>query len=133
MSDGYKLTLKKNKKTKQYIQTNDIAHVVLPRLECQVTAQPQPAITWHVNGTQILPSQKYVISRDGSKSILEVRNLVAEDTGVYTCKAVTDIGEALSNTTLYVVGKSSQLMQHHSLTIQSSTVGSGDIGYHCSI
>ena len=70
-----------------------------------MSAQPPPAITWHVNGTEIRPSQKYVISRDGSKSILEVRNLVAEDTGVYTCKAVTDVGEAVSNTTLYVVGE----------------------------
>lgn len=79
--------------------------MLICRLECQIASHTPPVITWHVNGTEIKPSQKYVVSRDGSKSILEVRNLVAEDTGVYTCKAVTDAGEAVSNTTLFVVGE----------------------------
>ena len=42
---------------------------------------------------------------DGGKSVLEIRNIVSQDTGVYTCKATSDLGEAVTSTTLFVEGK----------------------------
>ena len=41
---------------------------------------------------------------DGSSRVLEVHDAVPQDTGVYTCRALSDLGEALSSTTLYVIG-----------------------------
>lgn len=43
---------------------------------------------------------------DGTWRVLEVRNATPEETGVYTVKAVSDLGEAVSSTTLYVIRES---------------------------
>ena len=75
------------------------------RLECFIDAYPPPKISWHVNGTEIKPSTKYFIGLEGTKSVLEVRNVTNEDMGTYTCKAYSDIGEAVTSTTLYVIGE----------------------------
>ena len=75
------------------------------RLECQVGSyQSSPLISWFVNGIEIKPSPHYEIQNQNGKSILLIIQVAPQDTGEYTCKAVTDVGEALSSTTLYVQG-----------------------------
>ena len=66
-------------------------------------AYPQPRITWHVNGLEIKPSNKYRTIYENNVSVLEIQNVTPQDTGTYTCRAVSDIGEAVSSTTLYVL------------------------------
>lgn len=73
------------------------------RMEAQVQAYPAPKITWHVNGTEIKPSNKHRMTYQNNVSVLEVHNVTPADVGTYTCRAVSDIGEAVSSTTLYVI------------------------------
>lgn len=76
----------------------------LCRLEANVRAYPPPRITWHVNGIEIVPSSKYIQTFVGEKSILEIRDVTQRDSGVYTVKASSNLGEAISSTTLHVFG-----------------------------
>ena len=75
------------------------------RLECFIEAYPPPKISWYANGTEIKPSTKYFIGYENARSILEVKNITQQDMGTYTCKAYSDIGEAVTSTTLYVISK----------------------------
>ena len=44
------------------------------------------------------------MSVDGGRSTLDIHNIVSKDTGVYTCRAVSELGEAVTSTTLFVEG-----------------------------
>ena len=46
-----------------------------------------------------------------NKSVLLINNVQVADSGVYTCRAVSEVGEAISSTTLYVTGEWSSCMQ----------------------
>lgn len=74
------------------------------RLECTVEAHPPPVITWYINGIEIKPSPHYEMFYESGKSLLLIIDVGPEDTGEYTCRAVSEIGEAVCSTTLYVQG-----------------------------
>ena len=74
------------------------------RLECQIQSHPPPLVTWFVNGMEIKPSPHYEIRYEDGKSTLLIIEVGPEDTGEYTCRAVSELGEAVSSTTLYVQG-----------------------------
>lgn len=76
----------------------------LCRLECQIQSQPPPLVTWYVNGMEIKPSPHYEIRYEEGKSTLLIIEVGPQDTGEYTCRAVSELGEAISSTTLYVQG-----------------------------
>ncbi|GFS02464.1 titin, partial [Elysia marginata] len=80
-----------------YVRERGIA-----RLECQVDAAPAPLVTWFVNGMEIKPSPHYEIQYEDGKSVLLIIEVGPQDTGEYTCRAVSELGEAVSSTTLYV-------------------------------
>ena len=83
-----------------YVREHGIA-----RLECKVDSYPPPVVTWFVNGMEIRPSPHYEMSYDDGKSVLLIIEVSPEDTGEYTCKAQTEMGEQVCSTTLYVQGK----------------------------
>eukprot|EP00106_Octopus_bimaculoides_P016754 XP_014784196.1 PREDICTED: titin-like isoform X3 [Octopus bimaculoides] len=74
----------------------------IARLECSVDAHPPPLITWYINGMEIKPSPHYEIFYESGKSLLIIIDVGPEDTGEYTCRAVSELGEAVCSTTLYV-------------------------------
>ena len=59
-------------------------------------------MTWHVNGIEIKPSPKHTINLEGEKSVLLIKNAQPQDSGVYRCRAVSELGEAVCSTTLYI-------------------------------
>ncbi|KAG7466950.1 hypothetical protein MATL_G00147860 [Megalops atlanticus] len=64
------------------------------RLQCQVTADPPPVITWTLDGKVIKPSKFIVLSNEGGKCILTIDKALPEDEGQYKCRAENAAGKA---------------------------------------
>ncbi|XP_074662623.1 protein Obscurin-like [Tubulanus polymorphus] len=62
-------------------------------LEVKVTANPEPAITWFVDGHKLKPSDDISMSYDGETAIFMINEAFPEDTGLYTCRALNAFGE----------------------------------------
>jgi hemicentin len=69
-------------------------------LHCQVGGSPQPDVIWTKDGVNIEGGQRFVIGRDNS---LTIRNLRSDDAGRYVCTAVNAVGNATLNYTLTVL------------------------------
>ncbi|XP_060064415.1 titin-like, partial [Ylistrum balloti] len=80
-----------------YVRERGIA-----KLQCKVDSYPPPLVTWFVNGMEIRPSPHYEMTTEEGNSVLLIIEVGPEDTGEYTCRAVSELGEVMSSTTLYV-------------------------------
>ncbi|KAH9498301.1 hypothetical protein Btru_006486 [Bulinus truncatus] len=69
-------------------------------LECDIEGNPRPQISWIRDGVEIFDSQDFQISMIGSHCKLQISEIYPEDEGKYSCKAVNNLGEAIS--TCYV-------------------------------
>jgi Immunoglobulin I-set domain len=58
-----------------------------------------------VNGVELPPSPKFFQTVVGEQVVLEIRDVVREDAGVYTCRARSAIGEASTSTKLVIAGQ----------------------------
>ena len=67
----------------------------LTKLEAEVLAVPKPDIVWYKNG-QVIKSDERVQAHDAKGGVyqLSIKNSRKDDTGVYVCKAVNEMGEA---------------------------------------
>ncbi|KAM8812456.1 myosin-binding protein H isoform 2-T3 [Rhynchonycteris naso] len=64
------------------------------QLSCSVRASPRPKIIWMKNNMNILGDPKYRAFSEQGVCTLEIRKPSPFDSGVYTCKAINDLGEA---------------------------------------
>ncbi|XP_066151263.1 limbic system-associated membrane protein-like [Euwallacea fornicatus] len=63
------------------------------QLECRVSADPQAKITW-LKGEVVVPLDSRIVSLvDGEKHILLIRNVQRSDFGIYTCRAINELGQ----------------------------------------
>ncbi|XP_044766457.1 neogenin-like isoform X2 [Coccinella septempunctata] len=63
------------------------------QLECKVSADPQATVTW-LKGELPVPLNSRVISLvDGDKHALLIRNVQRSDFGIYTCRAINELGQ----------------------------------------
>lgn len=63
--------------------------------ECTISGLPDPDVTWYFNGRELYESRRRTMKRKGGqKYILTLREVVPENAGVYTCKAVNRAGDA---------------------------------------
>ncbi|XP_045462207.1 opioid-binding protein/cell adhesion molecule homolog isoform X2 [Harmonia axyridis] len=63
------------------------------QLECKVSADPQATVTW-LKGEIAVPLNSRVISLvDGDKHTLLIRNVQRGDFGIYTCRAINELGQ----------------------------------------
>ncbi|CAG9764102.1 unnamed protein product [Ceutorhynchus assimilis] len=64
------------------------------QLECRVSADPQAAVTW-LKGETIVPLDSRLVSIiDGDKYTLLIRNVQKSDFGIYTCRAINELGQS---------------------------------------
>ena len=76
------------------------------RLNCQFQGEPEPTITWYRNESVLLPTaDRLEITMQPGNSVLEISQIVLEDTGIYTCRAVNEAGTAITSANLIVQGK----------------------------
>ncbi|XP_053719001.1 myosin-binding protein C, slow-type isoform X4 [Synchiropus splendidus] len=63
-------------------------------LNCSVRANPKPKVIWMKNKIIILDDPRYRMFSNQGVCTLEIRKPSPYDGGVYTCKAINDLGEA---------------------------------------
>ncbi|XDV25037.1 hypothetical protein PO909_029038 [Leuciscus waleckii] len=71
-------------------------------LNCSVRANPRPKVIWMKNKIPIIDDPRYRMFSNQGVCTLEIRKPSPFDGGVYTCKAVNDLGEALVDCKLEV-------------------------------
>ncbi|XP_051745958.1 myosin-binding protein C, slow-type [Ctenopharyngodon idella] len=73
-------------------------------LNCSVRANPRPKVIWMKNKITIIDDPRYRMFSNQGVCTLEIRKPSPFDGGVYTCKAVNDLGEAQVDCKLEVKG-----------------------------
>ncbi|XP_043092675.1 myosin-binding protein C, slow-type isoform X7 [Puntigrus tetrazona] len=73
-------------------------------LNCSVRANPRPKVIWMKNKIIIIDDPRYRMFSNQGVCTLEIRKPSPFDGGVYTCKAVNDLGEAQVDCKLEVKG-----------------------------
>ncbi|KAL7371039.1 hypothetical protein ABVT39_017021 [Epinephelus coioides] len=73
-------------------------------LNCSVRANPRPKVIWMKNKIVILDDPRYRMFSNQGVCTLEIRKPSPYDGGMYTCKAINDLGEALVECKLEVKG-----------------------------
>ncbi|XP_053718999.1 myosin-binding protein C, slow-type isoform X2 [Synchiropus splendidus] len=73
-------------------------------LNCSVRANPKPKVIWMKNKIIILDDPRYRMFSNQGVCTLEIRKPSPYDGGVYTCKAINDLGEAQVECKLEVKG-----------------------------
>jgi hypothetical protein len=76
------------------------------RFEAVVSGQPQPDISWFLDGEPIKESPVYhIITEASGTCILELPQSFPEDEGEYECRAVNQYGTATTKADLYIQGQ----------------------------
>uniref|UniRef100_A0A672NJM3 Myosin-binding protein C, slow-type n=1 Tax=Sinocyclocheilus grahami TaxID=75366 RepID=A0A672NJM3_SINGR len=73
-------------------------------LNCSVRANPRPKVIWMKNKIPIIDNPRYRMFSNQGVCTLEIRKPSPFDGGVYTCKAINDLGEAQVDCKLEVKG-----------------------------
>lgn len=75
------------------------------KLECVAVGTPVPQISWFRNNNRLRPAERTSISFDGT--VLEIKNAIASDAGLYVCEARNELGyrEASANVVIETVVK----------------------------
>ncbi|XP_049330265.1 myosin-binding protein C, slow-type isoform X8 [Astyanax mexicanus] len=73
-------------------------------LNCSVRANPRPKVIWMKNKITILDDPRYRMFSNQGVCTLEIRKPSPFDGGVYTCKAINELGEAQVDCKLEVKG-----------------------------
>ncbi|EJD74527.1 CAMK/MLCK protein kinase [Loa loa] len=83
------------------ISINSGSEVVL---ECKVIGKPKPKITWYKDGMKLLLDNRMSQHLENDGSIrLNIINISANDSGVYSCEAVNAFGKDLSKCTVEII------------------------------
>ncbi|WAR10973.1 MYLK-like protein, partial [Mya arenaria] len=78
--------------TEQHVRDGDQV-----TLECEVTGNPRPQVSWFKGTVEILDSQDFQITNIGNKCCLQFMDIFPEDEGKYSCRASNSAGEATTS------------------------------------
>ncbi|KAK3587010.1 hypothetical protein CHS0354_016990 [Potamilus streckersoni] len=78
-------------------------------LRCQATGDPEPIIRWYKDGRPLMKDLRYALLDSGT---LQISDLKISDSGRYTCKAMSEIGEAAWDCMLIVEVQSTLVAFH---------------------
>ncbi|XP_059822545.1 kalirin isoform X4 [Hypanus sabinus] len=75
-------------------------------LRCKVCGRPKPTVTWKAPDQSVLVhDSRYTPSlSDSGEVMLKICNIMPQDSGIYSCVAVNEIGTASSSATVKVQG-----------------------------
>ncbi|VDL71694.1 unnamed protein product [Nippostrongylus brasiliensis] len=88
--------------TEQLKNIDDATEADAVRLDCRLVPVNDPTLKvyWTVNGQPIPEASRFMPARNFDYVSLDILGLYPEDSGVYTCKAVSDFGEAATSCTV---------------------------------
>ncbi|XP_054827253.1 titin-like [Eublepharis macularius] len=71
--------------------------------QCKVTGCPIPVVQWFKENKCITPDVwKYAVNSENGSHSLKIQNVEHSDSGIYLCKAVNTVGEAICRSSLVV-------------------------------
>ncbi|XP_018397088.1 PREDICTED: titin [Cyphomyrmex costatus] len=78
------------------------------RYECRVVPVGDASLRfeWYMNGVELKMGSRFHVNHDFGYVTLDILKVVPEDSGVYTCKAINNAGEAISSISLKVKARS---------------------------
>ncbi|XP_013787479.1 titin-like, partial [Limulus polyphemus] len=76
-------------------------------LECRLEPvnDPKLQVMWYINGVEIQAGHRFRTTHDFGYVALDILYANPEDTGIYMCKAVNDLGEAVSTCSIKIQGR----------------------------
>lgn len=80
------------------------------RLDCQADGIPSPAISWTINGIPLSETDKDPRRRLTASGSLILEDVNFGDTAIYQCQATNKHGAILTNTNVYVIELSPQIL-----------------------
>ena len=79
------------------------SRVILSLSRLNYLGNPEPTITWKKNNKQTLKSSEdFLISFDGHLARIEIKDVLRDDEGLYSCVATNPVGEAKTTASLSV-------------------------------
>ena len=82
---------------------SDFVKGTLAILSCQASGIPKPKLTWSKNGHQNIPEAH--VKQEVDSKLLMFQSIQPEHSGVYTCTATNQFGNASTSTNVTVIGK----------------------------
>ncbi|RCN50589.1 immunoglobulin I-set domain protein [Ancylostoma caninum] len=102
--------------TEQLKNVDDATEADAVRLDCRLVPVNDPTLKvyWTVNGNPLPEASRFMPARNFDYVSLDILGLYPEDSGVYTCKAISQFGEAATSCTVKCAPtKSLQLDTQH--------------------
>lgn len=85
-------------------------------MESRVSGSQPLTVTWFKDNSEIYGSDKYDVSFQNNLATLSVRDTLSSDSGVYTCTATNEAGQASCRVSLNITGTSMSVNLHQSFS-----------------
>lgn len=82
------------------------------KMESRVSGSQPLTVTWFKDNSEIYGSDKYDVSFQNNLATLSVRDTLSSDSGVYTCTATNEAGQASCRVSLNITGTSVSVNLH---------------------
>lgn len=82
------------------------------KMESRVSGSQPLTVTWFKDNSEIYGSDKYDVSFQNNLATLSVRDTLSSDSGVYTCTATNEAGQASCRVSLNITGTSISVNLH---------------------
>lgn len=86
------------------------------KMESRVSGSQPLTVTWFKDNSEIYGSDKYDVSFQNNLATLSVRDTLSSDSGVYTCTATNEAGQASCRVSLNITGTSISVNLHQSFS-----------------
>ncbi|NXR33792.1 TITIN protein, partial [Zosterops hypoxanthus] len=89
-----------------FVKKVDPSYLLTPgdsaRLQCKIKGSPEIQVTWFKNNKEIHESNTHRMSFVNSVAVLDILEMKVDDTGIYSCEAVNEVGSDSCTTEVVV-------------------------------
>ncbi|KAM9476100.1 hemicentin-1 isoform 3-T3 [Clarias gariepinus] len=99
-------------------------------LICHAEGTPTPQLTWIRNGVKLDTTEHVHVSTDGSALTLTLLNVTEEDSGTYTCSAISPAGQESRTYSVFVLVPPS-ILKHSAVPLDVQAAHDGVVSLEC--